>query len=67
MVTWPRSRIRIASRARSGHHDLLEVLDRPGVAAPPHHVLACAELDQAGTGLGVAAPDRLHHPLDGMP
>ncbi len=44
--------------------DLLDVLERLGVAAPAHHVLGAAELDQAAADIVVAAAHRLHHPVD---
>ena len=59
------SRTRIGEpRVARRDDDLLEVLERAGVAAAAHHVLGAAELDEPRPGLDVAAAHRLGDALD---
>jgi hypothetical protein len=49
-------------RARLGvapHHEVLEVVDRAGVAAPAHHELRAGELEEPTAGLRVPLADRV--------
>ena len=45
---------------RDAEGDVLEILDRAGVAAPANHVLGAAEFEQSSAGFLVAAAHGLH-------
>ncbi len=45
-------------------HDVLEIANRPRVAASAHHVLGTAELDQSAAHLVVSTAHRIHDAVD---